>query len=97
MKNEDIYKIYKKAIEALYQKTFRRFGNDEKKAIELFEKLLDRDIKSQSDTIKKLCDEVGYDQSASEEIASIYDFISLYKEYKMNGVAHWDIDELIGS
>jgi len=94
MANEE---IYRKAIKKLFQKTDCKFEHDEEKAIELFDKLLDRGIKSHCDTIKKLCIETGYDEYGSEEIAKIYDIISLYKLYQTSSIKHWDIDKLLNN
>jgi hypothetical protein len=89
--------IYKKAIKELFQKTYGRFEHDEEKAIELFDRLLDRGIKSHCDTVKELCLEAGYVKSASEEIGKIYDIISLYKMYKGWSSMYWDIDKLLNN
>lgn len=88
--------IYRKAIAELIQKTYFRFEHDEVKAIELFDKLLDRGIKSHCDDVKEFCRGAGYDKHASKEIAKIYDIISLYKSYKERAPIHWDIDKLLG-
>jgi len=88
--------IYRKAIKALFQKTFCKFEHDEEKAIELFDRLLGRGIKSHCDDVKKFCEGVGYDKHASKEIAQIYDTISLYKSYKKKAPIYWDIDKLLG-
>lgn len=87
--------IYRKAIEELFQMTYGRFEHDEKKAIELFDKLLERGIQSHCDVVKELCRNVGYDGPASEEIAQIYDIISLYKDHKESPNEFWDIDKLL--
>ena len=87
--------IYRKAIEELLQNTNGKFEHDEEKAIELFDKLLDRGIESHRDTINNLCIEVGYDKDASEEIAKIYDIISRYKSHQKSRMEHWDIDKLL--
>jgi len=89
--------IYKKAIKELFHKTYGKFEHDEKKAIELFDKLISSGIESHCDTVKKLCLEVGYHKSASEEIAQIYDIISLYKSHKKSNMIYWDIDKLLSS
>jgi len=89
--------IYRKTIEELHHKTYGKLEHDEKKVIELFSKLLDRDIKSHCDTIKKLCLTVGYDECASEKIGKIYDIISLYKDHKKEPVQYWDIDKIINN
>lgn len=87
--------IYRKAIRELFQKTYCKFEHDEEKAIELFDKLLDRNIKSHCDDVKIICSEVGYNEFASKEIAHIYDILSLYKNYKKKVPTHWDIDKLL--
>jgi hypothetical protein len=89
--------IYSKAIKELFQKTYGRFEHDEDKAIELFDKLLDRGIESHCDTIKELCAKAGYDEYASEEIGKIYDTISLYRIYKKMRPMYWDIDKLLNN
>ena len=92
MQNED---IYRKAIKELFQKTCGKTEHYEEKVIELFDKLLDEDIKCHCDTVEKMCKDVGYDEYASKEIAQIYDVISLYKLYKKSRVKYWDISELV--
>ena len=89
--------IYRKAIKELHHKTYGRFEHDEEKAIELFDKLLDSDIKSHCDTIKRLCIEAGYDKCASKEIAKVYDIICLYKNHKKDSMAYWDIDKILNN
>ena len=89
--------VYRKAIKELFHKTYCKFEHDEEKAIELFDKLLDRGIESHCDTIEKLCIEAGYDEYGSEEIAKIYDIISLYKLYQKSLIKHWDIDKLLNN
>lgn len=87
--------VYKKAINDLFQKTYGRFEHDEEKAIELFDILLDEGIESHCDSVKEFCREAGYDQSASEEIAQIYDILSLYKSHKKKAPMYWDINQLL--
>ena len=87
--------IYKEAILELSEKTFKRFEHDEEKAIELFDKLLDKGIKSHCDTVKRFCKEAGYGEYESEAIANIYDIIDLYKAHKKQECQHWDISALI--
>ncbi len=87
--------IYRKAIPELWQKTYGRMEHDEKQAIELFDKLLDRGIESHCDTVKELCREAGYDEYASEKIGHIYDVISLYKAHQESSMVYWDINELL--
>ncbi|MFC1635053.1 hypothetical protein ACFL5Z_09435 [Planctomycetota bacterium] len=86
--------IYRKAIGELFQ-TCGKFEHDEKKAIELFDKLLDRGIESHCDVVKAFCMGVGYDKEISKEIAKIYDIISLYKDHKESPNEYWDIDKLL--
>jgi len=89
--------IYRKAIGELFQKTYGRFEHDEKKAIELFDKLLDRGIESHCDVVKEFCEQAGYGEHASKEIAQIYDIISLYKNHKesLAEFEYWDMDKLL--
>lgn len=63
--------IYRKAIELLFHKTYGKMEHGEKKAIELFDQLLGRDIESHCDVVKQFCREAGYDEHASKEIAQI--------------------------
>ncbi len=74
--------IYRKAIKKLFRKTYGKFEHDENKAIELFDILLSRDIEIDCDVVKRICQEVGYDEVASQEISQIYDCIDIYKQYK---------------
>lgn len=74
--------IYQKAIKKLLHKTYGKFEHDENKAIELFDKLLSRGIELHCDDVKRICQEVGYDENASQEISQIYDCIDIYKQYK---------------
>ncbi len=74
--------IYQKAVKELLHKTYGRFEHDENKAIELFDKLLSKGIEIHCDDIKRICQEVGYDEHASHEISRIYDNINIYKQYK---------------
>lgn len=94
MNNEE---IYRRVIEKLYHKTDAKFEHDEEKAIELFDKLIDKGIENHCDTIIKLCQEAGYDEHSSEEIGKIYDIISLYKSHQKSSIKYWDIDKLINS
>lgn len=87
--------IYQKAIKELYHKTYGKFEHDEKKAIELFDKLLDSGIESHCDIVKRLCIEAGYHECASGKIAEIYDIISLYKLHQKSSMKYWDIDKLL--
>ena len=92
MKDDD---TYKRCIAALYEKTNGRFEHAEDKAIDLFDKLIDKGIHSHCDTVKKLCLEVGYHQCAAQEIATIYDTVSIYKQHKASRMSYWDIDRLL--
>lgn len=74
--------IYQKAIKKLHHKTYGKFEHDENKAIELFDKLLSRGIEFHCDDVKRICQKVGYDEAASQEISHIYDCIDIYKRYK---------------
>jgi hypothetical protein len=80
--------IYRKAIKKLFQK-YGKFEHDEEKAIELFDKLLDQGIESDCSTVEQLCFEADFDKNTSEEIAKIYNIISLYKKYKKNPMNCW--------
>lgn len=92
MENGD---VYKKAIDDLFQRTQAKFEHYEHKVIGLFDALLDEGVESHRDTVKKLCKEAGYDESASEEIAQIYDILSLYKKYKKDGRGRCDVRQFI--
>lgn len=89
--------VYKRAIAQLFGATYGRFEHDELKAIELFDKLLDEGIESHCDTVRQLCEEAGYSKYACDEIAHIYDVLTLYKLYKKKGPMYWDIDRLLNS
>ncbi len=85
--------IYQKAIKELLHKTYGKFEHDENKAIELFDKLLSRGIEIRCNDVKRICQEVGYDKYASQEISQIYDHINIYKQYK-NGkiISCWTVE-----
>ena len=87
--------VYKKAIAQLFDATYGKFEHDDLTAIELFDKLIDKGIKSHCDTVRQLCEEVGYSKYACDEIAHIYDVLSLYKVYKKTNPGYWDIDRLL--
>ena len=74
--------IYRKAIGLLWEKTYGSMEHDEEKAIELFDKLLDKGIKIHCNKIKQICVDVGYTEGSSRRIGGIYDIISLYKDYR---------------
>lgn len=86
--------IYSKAIGELFRRYYK-YEHDEKKVIELFDKLLDRGIESHCDIVKEFCRRAGYDENASNEVSQIYDIISLYKDYKESPTEFWDIDKLL--
>ena len=94
----DALKTYKKAIKLLFHLTNGKFEHDENKAIELFAKLIDRGITIDCDTVKNICQEVGYLEPAAQEISMIYDIINHYKQYKTGkDISHWTnemIDEV---
>ncbi len=85
------YCVYEKAIKELYHLTYGKFEHDEIKAIELFDKLIDRGTKIHPDELKRLCKDVGYSEAAREEISQIYDIVKYYKEYlnKPDKNQHW--------
>ena len=85
--------IYQKAIKKLYHKTYGKLEHGENKAIELFDKLLSRGIKFHCDDVKRICQEVGYDENASQEISQIYDYINIYKQYKNDKIIScWTVE-----
>ena len=94
----DALKIYKKAIKLLHKLTYGKFEHDEEKAIELFDKLIDRGITIHCDTVKDICQEMGYLEPAAQEVGNIYDIIDCYKQYKTGKlISHWTtemIDEV---
>lgn len=74
--------IYRKAIDQLFHKTYEKMEHDENKAIELFDKLLNRNIRIHPDDLKKICQGAGYNELASEDICKMYDYVDIYKRYK---------------
>lgn len=89
--------IYRNAIEDLSGKTHGKFEHDENKAIELFDKLLSKDVKIHCDEITEICRDMGYDLDASQEISQIYDHIDFYRRYKSGEFIMCWTDEMIES
>ena len=92
----DTESIYQKAIKKLHHLTYGKFEHDENKAIELFDKLLSRGIKFHCDDVKRICQEVGYGEAASQEISQIYDYIDIYKRYKNGKIISCWTEKMIG-
>ena len=90
------YCVYEKAMTELYQLTHGKFEHDEEKAIELFDKLIDRGTEILPDELKELCRQAGYLEPASKDISQIYDIIKFHKDYlgKSHKNQHWT-DEMI--
>jgi len=79
MSNED---IYEKAVGQLVQRYGALADRDVIAAVELFDRLLERDKNIHCDELKKLCKKVGYDDFTSGKLSQIYDFVDIYRKYK---------------
>jgi len=87
--------IYKKAIKRLFHNTYGKMEHDENKAIELFDKLLDRNITIRPADLKEICRGAGYDEFASEDISKMYDYVNTYKQYKKGTIISCWTTEMI--
>jgi len=75
--------LYKKAVAELFHRTYGKLEDrDVTVAVELFDLLLERDKSIHCDTLRELCEEVGYHESTSRTLARIYDFVDVYRKYK---------------
>ncbi len=93
----DALKTYKNAIKLLHHLTYGKFEHDEDKAVELFDKLIDRGITIDCNTVKDICQEVGYLEPAAQEVGNIYDIIDFYKQYKTGKtISHWTKEMIDG-
>lgn len=87
--------IYRKAIKRLFHKTSGKMEHDENKAIELFDKLLNRNIGIHPDDLKRICESAGYNELASEDIRNMYDYLAIYKQYKKGQIISCWTTEMI--
>jgi len=96
MSNQD---IYEKALVQFRNKYGALADRDVIVAIELFDRLLERDKNIHRDTLKALCKKVGYDDFTSGKLSEIYDFVDIYRKYKGGkDIPHWNdgmIDDLL--
>lgn len=82
--------LYKKAV----AKLFHNIGGgledrDVTIAVELFDLLLEREKRIHPDTLNGLCKEAGFDESTSDKLAQIYNFVDVYRNYKEGTEIHW--------
>lgn len=92
--------LYEKAVAELFQKTYGRLEDrDVTVAVELFDLLLEREKRIDTDILKQLCKKVGFHDTTSGELARIYDFVDVYRKYKEGTeLRHWNdkmIDNLV--
>ena len=52
-------------------------------------------MESHCDDVREMCLDAGYDKPSSDEIANIYDIISIYHDYKYGSLgSYWDDDRI---
>lgn len=75
------YAIYERAAKELFRETNGTPENrDWIKVVQLFDRLLDKDHSIHVDTLRQLCQHVGYDEFASDNIARHYDILRLIRK-----------------
>ena len=86
-KNEQ---IYRHAMNELFHLTHEKFEHDENKAIELFEKLLKRNISIHPDLLKEIAQEVYIDEYDANKLYEIYDCLHIRQQNLNNQLLNDD-------
>jgi len=84
--------IYARAVKELFDATYGTLADrDRIKVAQLFDRLLDQDIRMHVDDLRRLCRQAGYDEHIADDIGLIYDDLVLYRDEleSPNTIDYW--------
>lgn len=84
--------IYRRAVNELFQSTYGRLDDrDRIKVVQLFDKLLAKELWIHVDDLRRICRQAAYSQDAADEIGRLYDDLVLIRKELENPQTsdHW--------
>ena len=84
--------IYRRAVKELFPSTYGRLADrDRIKVVQLFDKLLAKELRIHVDDLRPICCQAGYTQDVADEIGRLYDDLVLIRGELENlkTLDHW--------